>query len=77
LRGAVGLLVGHDLVAAGEVVQMDPGAVGEAQRRPLRGFGQEVAPLAVDPPLPGHVDLVPDAAFSGVGDPADYLDTRQ
>src|SRR5712692_928076 len=31
LRGAVGLLVGRDLVAVGEVVQIDPGAVGEAQ----------------------------------------------
>src|SRR6266436_229323 len=32
LRGAVGLLVGRDLVAVGEVVQIDPGSVGEAQR---------------------------------------------
>src|SRR5712675_1146064 len=32
LRGAVGLLVGRDLVAVGEVVQIDSGAVGEAQR---------------------------------------------
>src|SRR6266446_3919232 len=32
LRGAIGLLVGRDLVAVGEVVQVDSGAVGEAQR---------------------------------------------
>src|SRR5216684_2496 len=32
LRGTVGLLVGRDLVAVGEVVQIDSGAVGEAQR---------------------------------------------
>src|SRR6266481_3507554 len=77
LRGAVGFLVGRDLVAVGEVVQIDSGAVGEAQRRPLPGLGLEVAPLAVDPSLPGHVDLVPDAALSGVSDPACDLDTRQ
>src|SRR6266446_3372655 len=77
LRGAVGLLVGRDLVAVGEVVQIDSGAVGEAQRGPLPGLGQEVAPLAVDPPLPGHVDLLPDAALYGVSDPAYDLDTRQ
>src|SRR6266481_2080794 len=77
LRGAVGLLVGRDLVAVGEVVQIDPGAVGEAQRGPLPGLGQEVAPLAVDPPQPGHVNLAPDAAFSSVGDPTHDLDTRQ
>src|SRR2546422_4997879 len=77
LRGAVGLLVGRDLVAVGEVVQIDSGAVGEAQRRPLPGLSQEVAPLAVDPSLPGHVDLVPDAALSGVSDTAYDLDTRQ
>src|SRR6266481_1404443 len=77
LRGTVGLLVGRDLVAVGEVVQIDSGAVGEAQRRPLPGLGQEVAPLAVDPPLPRHVDLVPDAALSGVGDAAYDFDTRQ
>src|SRR6266852_3113441 len=69
LRGAVGLLVGRDLVAVGEVVQIDPGAVGETQRGPLPGLGQEVAPLAGDPPLPGHVNLAPDAALSGVRDP--------
>src|SRR5712664_1643674 len=74
LRGAVGLLVGRDLVAVGEVVQIDPGAIGEAQRGPLPGLCQEVAPLAVDPSLPGHVDLVPDAALSGVSDPAYDLD---
>src|SRR5229473_2052373 len=77
LRGAVGLLVGCDLVAVGEVVQVDPGAVREAQRGPLPGLGQEIAPLAVDPSLPGHIDLAPDAALSGVGDPAHDLDTRQ
>src|SRR6202011_3591251 len=77
LRGAVGLLVGRDLVAVGEVVQVDPGAVGEAPRRPLPGLGQEVAPLAVDPPLPGHVDRAPDAASFRVGDPTRELDTRQ
>src|SRR6266446_2401284 len=76
LRGAVDLLVGRDLVAVGEVIQIDPGAVGEAQRGPLPGLGQEVAPLAVDPPLPGHVNLAPDAAFSSVGDPACDLDPR-
>ena len=32
LRGAIGLLVGCDLVAVGEVVQVDSGAVGEANR---------------------------------------------
>src|ERR1700738_711343 len=77
LRGAVGLLVGRDLIAVGEVVQIDAGAVREAQRGPLPGLGQEVAPLAVDPPLAGHVDLAPDAALSGVSDPAYDLDTRQ
>src|SRR6267143_6467169 len=77
LRGAVGILVGRDLVAVGEVVEVDPGAVGEAQRGPLPGLGQEVAPLPVDPPLPGHVDLARDAALSGVTDPAYDLDTRQ
>src|SRR6266436_5027742 len=77
LRGAVRLLVGRDLVAVGEVVQIDPGAVGEAQRGPLPGLGQEVAPLPVDPPLPGHVDLAPDAALSGVSDPAYDLYARQ
>src|SRR5229473_3345987 len=66
LRRAVGLLVGRDLVAVGKVVQIDSGAVGEAQRGPLPGLGQEVAPLPVDPPLPGHVDLAPDAALSRV-----------
>src|SRR6266481_5130874 len=30
LRGAVGLLVGRDLVAVGEVVQIDPGAAAES-----------------------------------------------
>ncbi len=74
---SVGLLIGRDLVAVGEVVQVDPGAVGEAQRGPLPGLGQEVAPLAVYPPLPSHVDLTPDAALSGVSDPAYDLDTRQ
>src|SRR6267154_2026186 len=77
LRGAVGLLVGRDRVTVGEVVQIDPGAAGEAQRGPLPGLGQEVAPLPVDPPLPGHGDLAPDAALSGVTDPAYDLDTRQ
>src|SRR6266849_2949668 len=77
LGGTVGLLRGPDLVAVGEVIQIDPGAVGEAQRGPLPGHGQEVAPLAVDPPLPGHVDLASDAALSGVRDPAYDLDTRQ
>src|SRR5713226_5453919 len=77
LRRAVGILVGRDLVAVGEVVQVDPRAVGEAQRGPFPGLCQEVAPLAVDPPLPGHVDLALDAAFSGVSDPAYDLDTRQ
>src|SRR6266849_2217384 len=77
LRGAVGLLVGRDLVAVGEVVQIDPGAVGEAQRGPLPGLGQEVAPLAIDPSMPGHVDLSPDTALPGVSDPAYDLDTRQ
>src|SRR5216683_7018945 len=77
LRGAVGLLVGRDLVAVGEVVQVDSGAVGEAHRGPLPRLGQEVAPLAVDPSLPGHVDLAPDAVLSGVSDPANDLDTRQ
>src|SRR5260370_1277917 len=77
LCGAVGLLVGRDLVAVGKVVQIDPGAGGAAQRSPLPGLGQEVAPLPVDPPLPGHVDLAPDAALSGVTDPAYDLDTRQ
>ncbi len=46
---------GADLVAVGEVVQVDSGALGEAQRRPLPGLGQEVAALAVDPPLPSNV----------------------
>src|SRR6266478_7335182 len=64
LRGAVGLLVGRDLIAVGEVVQIDPGAVGEPQRGPLPGVGQEVAPLAVDPPLSRHVDLASDAVLS-------------
>src|SRR6266851_2908316 len=77
LRGAVSLLVGHDLVAAGEVVQIDPGAAREAHRGPLPGLGQEVAPLAIDPSLPGHIDLAPDATFSGVSDPAYNLDPRQ
>src|SRR6266478_893867 len=77
LRGAVGLLVGRDLVAVGEVVQIGSGAVGEAQRGPLPGLGQESAPLAVDPSRSSHVDLVPDAALSGVNDPAYDLDTRQ
>src|SRR5260370_545664 len=77
LRGPVGLLVGRDLVAVREVVQIDPGAVGEAQRGPLPGLVQEVAPLPVDPPLPGHVDLAPDAVLSGVSDPAYDVDTRQ
>src|SRR6267378_5848286 len=77
LRGAVGLLVGRYLVPVGEVVEIDSGAVGEAQRGPLPGLGQEVAPLPVDPTLPGHVDLAPDAAPSGVSDPAYDLDTRQ
>src|SRR6267154_528642 len=77
LRGAIGLLVGRDLVAVGEVVQIDSGAVGEAQRGPLPRLGQEIAPLAVDPPLPGHVDLAPDAALPGVSDPAYDLVTRQ
>src|SRR6266436_1483641 len=70
LRGAVGLLVGRDLVAVGEVVQVDSGAVGEAHRGPLPRLGQEVAPLAVAPSLPGHVDLARDAALSGIADPA-------
>src|SRR6266851_1708633 len=77
LRRTVGLLVGRDLVAVGEVVQVDSGAVGEAQRGPLPGVSQEVTPLAVDPPLPGHVDLAPDAAVSGVSDPTHDLNTRQ
>src|SRR5712692_10404364 len=77
LRGPVGLLVGRDLVAVGEVVQIDSGAIGEAQRGPLPGLGQEVAPLPVDPPLPGHVNLAPDAVLSGVNDPAHDRDTRQ
>ena len=77
LCGAVGLLVGRHLVAVGEVVQVDPGAVGEAQRSPLPGLGQEVSPLTVDPPLPGHVDLAPDAVLSGISDPAYDPDTRQ
>src|SRR6266478_6706804 len=64
-------------IAVGKVVQVDPGTVGEAQRGPLPGLGQEVAPLAVDPPLPGHVDLAPEAALSSVSDPAYDLDTRQ
>src|SRR5229473_5628827 len=50
LRGAVSLLVGRDLVAVGEVVQIDSSAVGEAQRGPLPRLSEEVAPLAVDPP---------------------------
>ncbi|HEY1576095.1 MAG TPA: hypothetical protein VGF82_03375, partial [Terracidiphilus sp.] len=33
--------------------------------------------MAIDPPLPGHVDLAPDAALSGVGDPAQNIETRQ
>src|SRR5216684_1136005 len=41
------------------------------------GLGQEVAPLSVDPPLPGHVNLAPDAVLSGVNDPAHDRDTRQ
>src|SRR5713226_1304706 len=77
LRGAVRLLVGRDLVAVGEVVQIDPGAVGEAQRGPLPGLGQEVPPLTVDPPLPGHVNLAPDAVLSRVNDPAHDCDTQQ
>src|SRR6266851_3472682 len=77
LRGAVGLLAGRDLVAVGKVVQIDPGAVGEAQRGPLPGLGQKVSPLTVDPPLPGHVNLAPDAVLSGVNDPAHDRDTRQ
>src|SRR5216683_4481123 len=64
LRGAVGLLVARDLVAVGEVVQIDPGAIGEAQRGPLPRLGQEVAPLAINPPLPRHVDLAPDVVFA-------------
>ena len=63
--------------AIGEVVQIDPGAIGEAHRGPLPGLGQEVAPLAVDPSLTGHIDLAPDAALSGVSDPAYDLGTRQ
>ncbi len=51
LRGAVGLLVGRDLVPVGKVVQVDSGAVGEAQRGPFPGVSLKVAPLAVDPPL--------------------------
>src|SRR5260370_19570176 len=77
LRGTVGLLVGRDLVAVGEVVQIGSGAVGEAQRGPLPGLGQEIAPLAVDPSRSRHLDLVPDAALSGVSDPAYDLHTRQ
>src|SRR6266849_1215823 len=38
LRGAVGFLVGRDLVAVGEVVRIDPRAVGEAHRGPLPGL---------------------------------------
>src|SRR5258708_484618 len=52
LRGAVGLLVGRDLVAVGEVVQVDSGAVGQAQRGPLPALGLEVPPLPHAPPLP-------------------------
>src|SRR5712692_3654103 len=77
LRGAVCPLVGRDLVAVGEVVQIDSGAVGETERGPLPRLGQEVAPLAIDPPLTGHVDFVPDAALSGIGDPAHDLETWQ
>src|SRR5258708_6547357 len=77
LRGSVGLLVGRDLVAVGEVVQIDSGAIGEAQRGPLPGLVQEVAPLAVDPPLPGHLDLAPYAPLSAVSGPACDLDPRQ
>jgi hypothetical protein len=51
------------------------GAVGEAQRAPLPGFGQEGAALAIDPSLPGHVDLVPDATLSRVSDPAYDVDS--
>src|SRR6266436_3050299 len=76
LRGAVGLLVGRDLVAVGEVVEIDSGAVGEAQRGPLAELGQEVAPLAVDPSLPRHVYLAPDAALSSISNPTHELDTR-
>src|SRR5260370_30623595 len=59
LRGAVGLLVGRDLVAVGEVVQIDSGAVGEAQRRPLPGLAQEAAPLAAHPSPPRSPALLP------------------
>src|SRR6266446_4750265 len=52
LRGAVGLLVGRDLVTVGEVIEVDSGAVVEAQRGPLPRLCQEVAPLAINPPLP-------------------------
>src|SRR5260370_21669562 len=76
LRGAVGLLIGRDLVAVGEVIQIDSGAVGEAQRGPLPGLGQEVAPLAVDPPLPAHVPLWPYAPSSPATHPASDLSTR-
>src|SRR5712664_171248 len=77
LRGAVCPLVGRDLVAVGQVVQIDSGAVGETERGPLPRLGQEVAPLAIDPPLTGHVDFVPDAALSGIGYPAHDLETWQ
>jgi hypothetical protein len=43
--------VGRDLVAARGVGQIDPGAIGEAQRGPLPRLGQEVAPLG-DRPIP-------------------------
>src|SRR5258708_12911176 len=59
LRGAVGLLVGRDLVAVGEVVQIDPAAVGEPQRGPPPGLGHEVPPLPAAPPLPVHGALPP------------------
>jgi hypothetical protein len=76
LRGTVCLLIGRDLVAIGEVVQIDPGTVGEAQRRPLPRIREEIAPLAVYPALPGYANLSRDTTFSGVGDPTHDLDTR-
>src|SRR5260370_39539202 len=76
LRRTVGLLVGRDLVAVGEIVQVDSGAVGKAQRGPLPGVSQEVTPLAVDPPLPGDADFPSVSSLFVLSDSAPARNTR-